>query len=88
MYQQELAYTKHINYTNKLEPSCLNGVVQNSYQNMNYNIDYQNLENLKSMSSNQKNYVLSTDGQQHLKHIENVVYKQHNNMSATNIGNG
>ena len=82
LLQQELAYVKQLKYTNKLEPSSVNAVGQaNSYQNLNYNIEYQNLDNLKSAACErgQKTYM-------HLKHIENVVYKQQNNLSVTNIG--
>ncbi len=92
LLQQELAYVKQLKYTNKLgvnsgEPGSLNVAgQQNSYQNLNYNIDYQNLDKMKSTSVCQKTYILGGSGQQHLKHIENVVYKQSNNLSAMNIG--
>jgi hypothetical protein len=89
LLQQELAYVKQLKYTNKLssEPGSFNVAgQQNSYQNLNYNIDYQNLDKMKSTSVCQKTYILGGSGQQHLKHIENVVYKQSNNLSETNIG--
>lgn len=93
--QQDVAYAKQLKYSNKLinnngnagalsnniNPSHL----QQNYQNLNYNIDYQNYEPFAKT----KNLIPSD---QHLKHIENV-YKhsnliQHNNgaLSATNLG--
>lgn len=95
--QQEIVFTNQLKYSNKvannndntaafpnnvfLNPSHL----QQNYQNLNYNIDYQNYEPFVKS----KNLITSNH---HLKHIENV-YKQsnmmqHNNgtLSATNLG--